>query len=90
MKKRSILVMMALLAVIVATLVGCAKEYTLRVSTQNLWFGLDAGTQTIELTANCKWTIRQNEEVETEKTSVLIKMCTFAPEIKHKHNEKKH
>ena len=33
---------------------------------------------------------QENEEVETEKTSVLIKMCTFAPEIKHKHNEKKH
>ena len=71
MKKKHIFAMMALLAVMVATLVGCVKEYTLRVSTQELWFGLDAGTKTIDITADCEWTILKNEEADWYTISTM-------------------
>ena len=71
MKKRNIILVMALTVVAVATLVGCVKEYTMRVSTQNLWFGLDAGTQKIELTANCEWTIKKNDDADWYSISTM-------------------
>ena len=64
MKKRNIYLMMTLLVVTAATLVGCVKEYSMQVSTQNLWFGLEADIQEIELTANCKWTITKNDDAD--------------------------
>ena len=58
MKKRNTLFTMAALLVMTAvTLVGCIKKYDLHVSSQDLWFGFEAESQTIEVTANCKWTV---------------------------------
>ena len=71
MKKKSIYLMMALLVVTAVTFVGCVKEYTMLVSTQNLWFGLDAGTQELKLTANCKWTISKNDDADWYTISTM-------------------
>ena len=71
MKKKSIYLMMALLVVTAVTIMGCVKEYTMQVSTQNLWFGLEAGTQEIELTANCKWTISKNDDADWYTISTM-------------------
>ena len=71
MKKKSIYLMMALVVVATATLIGCVKEYTMRVSTQNLWFGLEAGTKKVELTANCKWTISRNDDADWYTISAM-------------------
>lgn len=56
--------MMALMAVTVTGFLGCSKNYIIRVSTQNLWFGLEAETQTLEITANCEWTITRNDNAD--------------------------
>lgn len=64
MKKRNIFIMMALMAVVVLGLLGCTKKYTISVSTQDLWFGLESGEQTLNITANCKWTVSKNDDAD--------------------------
>ena len=54
----------ALLLVAMAGLTGCVKEPSLRVSTNNLWFGMDAGSKTLDITANCKWTVMKNDDAD--------------------------
>ena len=71
MKKKNIFIMMALMAVAVMGLVGCVKKYEMTVSSQNLWFGLDAETQTLEITANCEWTITKNDDANWYKLSAM-------------------
>ena len=71
MKKKNIYLMMTLLVVTAATFVGCVKEYTMQVSTQNLYFGLEAGIQELELTANCKWTITKNDDADWYTISTM-------------------
>jgi len=71
MKKRNIFMMMALLVVTVAGLIGCVPQYSLRVSTNNLYFGLDSGTKTIEITANCKWTVVKNDDADWYTISTM-------------------
>lgn len=53
--------MMALCAMTAMALVSCGKDYKIQLSSQNLWFGLGAETQTIKITSNCKWTITRND-----------------------------
>ena len=62
MKKKNIFIMIAIMAVAVIGLVGCVKKYTISVSTQDLWFGLEAGSQTLDITANCEWTVTKNDD----------------------------
>ena len=64
MKRKIVFLMMALMAVTVTGFLGCSKNYIIRVSTQNLWFGLEAETQTLEITANCEWTITRNDNAD--------------------------
>ena len=64
MKRKNVFLMMALMAVTVTGFLGCSKNYIIRVSTQNLWFGLEAETQTLEITANCEWTITRNDNAD--------------------------
>lgn len=71
MKKRNIFMMMALLVVAAAGLVGCGKQYSLRVSTNNLYFGVDPGTKTLEITANCKWTVVKNDDADWYTISTM-------------------
>lgn len=54
----------ALVVISVAAFVGCSKPDSIVVSTQNLWYGLEAGTQTIEITSNCKWTVIRNDNAD--------------------------
>lgn len=63
MKNTIKLLAIALFAVAFMT-TGCRPKDSVLVSTQNLSFGLDAGTQTIEVTANCKWTINYNDDAD--------------------------
>ena len=61
MKQTIKLLTLALMVVATATLSSCRKEDFIRVSTQNLWFGLDAGTKTLEITSNCDWTVVRSD-----------------------------
>ena len=61
MKQTIKLLTLALMVVATATLTSCRKEDFIRVSTQNLWFGLDAGTKTLEITSNCDWTVVRSD-----------------------------
>ncbi|MBR3427955.1 MAG: BACON domain-containing protein [Bacteroidales bacterium] len=62
MKKRTHFLMAALLAVVTMCFVGCKGPDDLHVNTQDVWFGLEAGTQTIEVTANCEWTVTHKDD----------------------------
>lgn len=61
MKKKNILWIMALMVLATAGLVGCVKEYSMWVSSQDFRFGLEQGTDTLIIRANCKWTITKND-----------------------------
>ena len=63
-KSFKILTAAALLLIAMAGLTGCVKKYTIQVSTNNLWFVLDAGTQTMEIKSNCNWTITKKDDVD--------------------------
>ena len=71
MKKKSIFIMMALMAVALMGLSGCQKKYSITVSTQNLLFGLDAGTKELEIEANCQWTIFKNDDADWYTISAM-------------------
>ena len=55
---------MALIAMAVLSLASCKKKDSLMVSSQDLWFNLEAGSQTITLTANCDWSIVFHEQTD--------------------------
>ena len=63
-KSINFLTLAALLLVAMAGLTGCVKEHALRVSTNNLWFRMDAESKTIDITANCKWTVMKNDDAD--------------------------
>ena len=71
MKQKSVYLITALLVVAAAIFWGCVKEYTMQVSTQNLWFGIEAGSQELKLTANCKWTITKNDDADWYTISTM-------------------
>lgn len=70
-KKNTVLIVAAMLVIAAAGLMGCGKTHELRVSTQNLWFGLEAGSQTLDITANCDWTITKNDNADWYTISPL-------------------
>ena len=70
-KKSTVLIMAALLVVAAAGLMSCVKTYKILVSTQELWFGLEHGTKTLEITANCDWTITKNDNADWYTISTL-------------------
>lgn len=63
MKKRnhSIFAMAVLLVMTAIGLIGCGKAESIIVSSQQIWFSPEAGTDTITIDANCNWTIKQND-----------------------------
>ena len=63
--------MLALMVVAFAGLVSCSKIYKIQVSTQDLRFNLEASSQTIEITANCKWTVTKNEDADWYTISAM-------------------
>ena len=56
--------MAALLFMAAIGFTGCVKTYEIQVPTNNLWFGVDAESQTFEFTANCEWTITKNDDAD--------------------------
>lgn len=65
MKKRIIFLSLAAsLVVALAYLTGCVKNYSIQISTNNLWFDVEQGTQTLEIIANCKWTVIQYDDAD--------------------------
>ena len=65
MKKHiHLLAIAAVLLVAAAGLTSCVKTYKIQVPTNNIWFGLDAGSQTFKFTANCEWTITKNDDAD--------------------------
>ena len=72
MKKRNTLWMIAAMFIVAMTgLVGCTKTYKILLDTQDLWFGLDAGTQTLEIDANCEWFITKNDDADWYTLSTM-------------------
>lgn len=63
-KSIKILSLITMLFIVMAGLTCCTKTYKIQVSTNNLWFGVEAGTQTIDITANCEWTIIRNDDAD--------------------------
>jgi len=55
---------LALLAIFTVSFISCNKTDSLLVSSQDLWFDLEAGSKTITLTANCKWSIVFREQAD--------------------------
>lgn len=70
-KKINYLPIAAMLLIVAAGLMGCVKTYKIQVSTQNLYFGLEAGSQTIDLSANCEWTITKHDTADWYTISVM-------------------
>jgi hypothetical protein len=58
------LTLAALLLIAMAGLTGCVKEHSLRVSTNDLWFDMNAGSKTLDITANCKWTVLKKDNAD--------------------------
>ena len=58
------LAIVAMLLIAAAGFTGCVKTYKIQVPTNNVWFGLEAGSQDFEFTANCEWTITKNDDAD--------------------------
>ena len=72
MKKHiHLLAVAAMLLIMAAGFTGCVKTYKIQVPTNNLWFNLDAGSQTFEFTANCEWTITKNDDADWYTISTM-------------------
>lgn len=71
MKKKNIFLMMSLMVITLAGLVSCVKKYEITVSTQDFWFGLEAEQQTLSITANCKWTVKKNDDADWYTISTM-------------------
>lgn len=64
MKTKFSVVLPAMMMVAAMSLTGCVKNYEMRVSSQDMRFGLEAETQTIILHSNCKWTIDKKDAAD--------------------------
>lgn len=53
-----------LLLVALAALTGCRKKESIWVSTQDLYFGLNAASQTFIVRANCDWSVTKNDDAD--------------------------
>lgn len=63
-EKTGILKIAMLLTVAIMMLTGCCKKDGLWVSTQDLYFGLNASSQILVVRANSNWTITKNEQAD--------------------------
>lgn len=65
MKKSRIMLFAALFAAALVGLTGCpAKDYHIMLSSQDFCFGLEAGSDTLIINADCKWTIKKNDKAD--------------------------
>ena len=71
MKKKNIFLMLTLMLITVAGLMSCVKTYKIQVPSNNLWFGLEAGSQIFKFTANCEWTITKNDDADWYTISTM-------------------
>lgn len=62
--KKTIKLMAVALFAIATIITGCKPKDSLTVSTQDLRFTLEEGSQTIEVTANCEWTVTKNDDAD--------------------------
>ena len=62
--KRNIVFLAAFLMGLSTVFIGCVKEYSVVVSSQDLRFGLGNETQTLIVNANCKWTITKDDDAD--------------------------
>lgn len=71
MKKKISCVLMAMFAVMTMFMVGCSENYSIMVSNQFIWYGLEQESQTIDITANCEWTITKNDDSDWYTISAM-------------------
>ena len=62
MKTKHFLFALSILAALCMS--GCVKDYSIKVSTQDLRFGLEAKSQTMIVNANCKWKVTKNDDAD--------------------------
>ena len=55
---------LVLTIIVLLGLASCVPDYSILVSSQDLRFGLQPDSQTITLTANCKWNITKNDDAD--------------------------
>ena len=60
--KNKVLLIATLFLVAIAGLTSCVEPHSIRISTNNLWFGVEAETQTLDIKANCEWNITKNDD----------------------------
>ena len=72
MKKHTLhLAIVALMLIAAAEFTSCVKKYEIHVPTNNLWFGMEASSHTIDFTANCEWTITRNDDADWYTISTM-------------------
>lgn len=64
MKNNIKTIVLALFAIAFLTLTGCNKKESITVSHDTLWFSTEASSQTIEITADCSWSIEKNGDAQ--------------------------
>lgn len=62
MKSKRFFFALGILALMCMT--GCVKDYSVKVSSQDLRFGLRPESKTFVIQANCKWTITKNDDAD--------------------------
>ena len=62
MKNRFLALAMVVIAVL--SLSSCNKKDSVLVSSQDLWYGLEEKSLTIEVTANCEWSVTKNDDAD--------------------------
>jgi len=64
MKKTVNILVLAVIATVLMSLVGCVPDETIIVSKQECWFPKEAGSDTIIIHANCKWSVTCNNDAD--------------------------
>ena len=64
MKKRNILLLWVMLPLAILGFTSCQKDYSIWVSSQDLWFDTAQASQTIIVRANCRWSIKKNDKAD--------------------------
>ena len=55
---------LAMIVITALSFTSCRKNDSILVSSQDFWFNLEQGTDTLIIRANCKWTVAKNDDAD--------------------------